>query len=88
MPNIQSAKKRLRQNEKRREINRTRNSRIRTYVRKVEEAIESGDHGAAEAALREAQPEVMRGANRGLMHRNTAARKISRLARRIAALKS
>ncbi len=88
MPNIQSAKKRLRQNEKRREINRTRNSRIRTYVRKVEEAIASGDHGAAEAALREAQPEVMRGANRGLMHRNTAARKISRLARRIAALKS
>lgn len=88
MPNIQSAKKRLRQNLKRREINRTRSSRVRTYVRKVEEAIASGDHSVAAAALQAAQPELMRGARKGLMHRNTAARKISRLARRVAALKS
>ena len=86
MANHQSAKKRIRQTERRTEINGTRRSRISTYVRKVEEAIESGDKAAAEAAMRGAMPELHRGVLRGIMHKNTAARKISRLTRRIKSL--
>ncbi len=86
MAHTKSAKKRIRQNERRRRINRSRISRIRTFVKKVEAAIASGDREAAAAALRAAQPEVMRGVTKGVLHRNTAARKISRLARRINAL--
>jgi len=61
---------------------------MRTYIKKVEQAIESGNRGAALTALREAQPEIMRGASKGVMHANTAARKISRLTRRINAMTS
>ncbi len=86
MAHTNSAKKRIRQNERRRSMNRSRVSRIRTFVKKVEIAIASGDREAAGAALRVAQPEVMRGVTKGVLHRNTAARKISRLARRINAL--
>jgi len=83
MPQIKSAKKRLRQTERRSAVNRNRRSRVRTYVRKVEEAIASGDKSAAVEALRSAEPELMRGVNRGVVKRNTASRKISRLARRV-----
>tara|TARA_Y100000588_G_scaffold282014_1_gene299146 strand:+ start:512 stop:772 length:261 start_codon:yes stop_codon:yes gene_type:complete len=86
MANHQSAKKRIRQTERRTEINGARRSRISTYVRKVEEAIESGDKAAAEAAMQGAMPELHRGVLRGIMHKNTAARKISRLTRRIKTL--
>jgi small subunit ribosomal protein S20 len=83
MPNTSSAKKRLRQTIKRTEINRARMSRVRTFVRKVEEAIAAGDKKAAGEALREAQPEIMRGATKGVLHKNTASRKVSRLAQRV-----
>ena len=86
MANIKSAKKRVRQNERRTEINRARMSRVRTFVRKVEAAIASGDKTAAQAALKEAQPELMRGVTKGVVHRNTAARRLSRLNARIKAL--
>jgi len=86
MANHNSAKKRIRQIERRTEVNRTRVSRIRTFVRKVEEAIASGDKEKASAAFREAQPELMRGATRGVMHQNTVARRLSRLSRRIKAM--
>lgn len=86
MANSPQAKKRARQNERRTEINKTRRSRIRTYLRKAEEAIESGDKDAAAAALRAAQPELMRGVSKGLMHKNTVARKMSRLSARVKAL--
>ena len=81
-----SAKKRIRQIERRTEVNRARVSRIRTFVRKVEEAIASGDKDAAAVTLREVQPELMRGAKSGLLHRNTVARRVSRLSRRIKAM--
>jgi small subunit ribosomal protein S20 len=83
MPNTSSAKKRLRQTIKRTETNRARMSRVRTFVRKVEEAITAGDKKAAGEALREAQPEIMRGATKGVLHKNTASRKVSRLAQRV-----
>lgn len=86
MANHQSAKKRIRQTVRRTEVNRTRRGRIRTYVRKVEEAIEGGDKAAAETAMQSAMPELHRGVLRGIMHKNTAARKISRLTRRINSL--
>jgi small subunit ribosomal protein S20 len=86
MANTKSAKKAARQTERRTEVNKTRRSRMRTYVRKVEEAIASGDKEAANVALREAQPELQRSAAKGIMHKNTAARKISRLSARIKAL--
>lgn len=86
MPNIQSAKKRVRQTERRTEVNRSRRGRIRTYIKKVESAIESGDKSAAEAALVAAQPEIMRGVTKGVWHKNTASRKMSRLSARIKAL--
>ncbi len=84
MANSMQARKRVRQTARRTAINRRRTSRIRSYVRKVEEAIASGDKAAAAGALRAAQPEIARGAQAGILHRNTASRKLSRLARRIA----
>jgi small subunit ribosomal protein S20 len=81
-----SAEKRIRQTARRTEVNRSRLSRIRTFVKKVETAIASGDKNAAHAALKAAQPEMQRGAQKGVMHRNTVARKLSRLAARINAL--
>ena len=86
MANTKSAEKRIRQIEKRTARNRARRSRIRTFVKKVELAIASGDQSAAREAFRSAQPEIARGVTKGVLHRNTAARKISRLAHRIKAL--
>lgn len=86
MAHHKSAKKRIRQIKRRTVVNGTRISRIRTFVRKVELAIESGDAAAAREALRTAQPEMMRGATRGVVHRNTVARKMSRLSSRIKAM--
>ena len=86
MANTPQSKKRARQNERRYAVNKARRSRIRTYLRKVEEAIAAGDKDAATAALRAAQPEVMRGVTKGVFHKNTAARKISRLSSRVKAL--
>ncbi len=86
MANTPQAKKRARQNEKRFAINKARRSRIRTFLRKVEEAIASGDQVAAVAALRTAEPELMRGVARGVFHKNTASRKVSRLAARVKAM--
>ena len=86
MASHKSAKKRIRQTARRTEVNTARRSRVRTFVKKVEAAIATGDKVVAEAALRAAQPELHRGVNKGVLHRNTAARKLSRLARRINAL--
>ena len=86
MANSPQARKRARQNEKRNAVNRARRSRIRTYLRKVEEAIASGDAAAAKESLRAAQPELMRGVTKGVLHKNTAARKMSRLSARVKAL--
>lgn len=81
-----SAKKRIRRNARRFEINHARMGRIRTSVKKVEAAIESGDHAAAKDAFKNAMPELMRGRSKGILHANTVARKISRLNARIKAL--
>ncbi len=86
MANTSQSKKRARQNEARFAINKARRSRIRTFLRKVEEAITSGDKDAATLALRAAQPELMRGVTKGVLHKNTASRKVSRLAARVKAL--
>ena len=86
MANHKSAKKRIIRNAKRASINGARIGRIRTFVKKVELAIESGDVAAAKAALRAAQPELHRGVSKGVLHKNTASRKGSRLAARIKAL--
>jgi small subunit ribosomal protein S20 len=81
-----SAKKRIRQTAKRTAINRSRTSRIKTFVRKVEDALARGDQAAARAAFAAAEPEIRRGVTKGVLHINTAARKISRLSRRVKAL--
>ena len=86
MANTPQAKKRARQIERRTAVNKNRKSHIRTFLRKVEEAIESGDKAAAVTALRAAQPELMRGVTKGLFHKNTASRKVSRLASRVKAI--
>ena len=83
MANSPQSKKRARQNERRFAVNKARRSRIRTYLRKVEEAIASGDQNAAAEALKAAQPELMRGVTKGVFHKNTASRKMSRLASRV-----
>lgn len=83
MANHKSAKKRNRQTQTRTVVNRNRVSRIRTFMRKVEEAISSGDQSAAQAALCTAQPELMRGAGKGVLHANTVSRRLSRLSARI-----
>jgi small subunit ribosomal protein S20 len=86
MPNIDSAKKRVRRTTKRTAINHARKTRIRSSIRKVEEAIATGDSAAARAALNAAEPEIMRGVSKGVMHRNAGARKVSRLNKRVAKL--
>jgi small subunit ribosomal protein S20 len=86
MANIRSAAKAARKAKRREAINVARKSRIRTSVRKVEEAIASGDAKAAAEALRAAQPEIIRGANKRVIHKRAAARKVSRLTRRVKAL--
>lgn len=86
MANTPQAKKRIRRNERRAEINGARVSRIRTFVKKVELALQSGDKAAAAAALQAAQPEMARGVAKGVLHKNTVARKISRLTKRVGAL--
>ncbi len=86
MANTAQSKKRARQSEARYEVNKARRSRIRTFVRKVEEAIATGNAEAALAALRAAQPELDRGVTKGILHANTVSRKISRLAARVKAL--
>ena len=86
MANTPQAKKRILRNAKRTEINRARVSRIRTFVKQVEAAIEAGDKAQALAAIQKVQPELARGVSKGVFHKNTAARKFSRLTRRIAAL--
>ena len=86
MANTAQSKKRARQSVARPDVNKARRSRIRTVVRKVEEALASGDQAAAAAALKAAQPEVMRGVSKGVLHKNTVARKISRLNHRVKTL--
>jgi small subunit ribosomal protein S20 len=86
MANTPQAKKRIRRNERRAEINGARMSRIRTFVKKVEAALDGGDKSSAAEALKAAQPELARGVARGVIHKNTAARKLSRLTKRVAAL--
>ena len=86
MANIRSAAKAARKGKRKEAINTARKSRVRTSVRKVEEAIASGDVKAALEALRAAQPEIIRGANKRIMHKRAAARKVSRLTRRVKAL--
>jgi small subunit ribosomal protein S20 len=83
MPHHKSAEKRLRQTEKRTTVNRARLSRVRTYVKNVESAIATGDKSAAQSAFSLAQPELHRATTKGVMHKNTVARKLSRLAARI-----
>ncbi|MFC5739738.1 SSU ribosomal protein S20P [Rhodobacter sp. 140A] len=86
MANTPQSKKRARQNERRNDINRARRSRIRTFLRKVEEAIASGDATAAKTALLAAEPELARGVTKGVLHKNTVSRKVSRLSARVKAL--
>jgi len=86
MAHHQSAIKRIRQTEHRTEVNRARRSRIRTFIRKVEDAIQVGDKKKAQEAFRAAEPEIMRGVSKGVLKLNTAARKVSRLASRVKAL--
>ena len=86
MANSEQSKKRARQSEARYAVNKARRSRIRTFVRKVEEAIASGNSEAAVEALKNAQPELARGVTKGVLHKNTVSRKISRLASRVKAL--
>ncbi len=86
MANTPQARKRIRRNDRRAEINGNRLSRIRTFVKKVESAIAGGDKTSAAAALLEAQPELARGVARGVLHKNTASRKLSRLSKRVASL--
>lgn len=86
MANTSSAKKATRKILARTAVNKSRKSRMRTFLRKVEEAIAGGDQAAAATALRNAQPEIMRAAQKGVLHKNTASRKVSRLASRVKAL--
>ncbi|OQW48006.1 MAG: 30S ribosomal protein S20 [Proteobacteria bacterium SG_bin6] len=86
MANTPQAKKRIRRNDRRAVVNKNRISRIRTFVKKVESALASGDKSAAQLALREVQPELARGVAKGVLHRNTAARKFSRLTKAVSAL--
>jgi len=86
MANTPQARKRIRRNQRRTDINTNRVSRIRTFVKKVEAALEGGDKAAAAEALKAAQPELARGVAKGVLHKNTAARKLSRLTKRVAAL--
>lgn len=84
MANTPSAKKAARKIERRTAVNKNRRSRLRTFVRKVEDALASGDGAAAAVALKAAEPEIQRAAQKGVLHKNTASRKVSRLAQRVA----
>ncbi|RPF71834.1 30S ribosomal protein S20 [Aurantiacibacter spongiae] len=86
MANSPQAKKRIRRNANRAEINGARTSRIRNFIKKVETAVNEGDRKAAEEAMKNAKPEIDRGVAKGVLHKNTAARKKSRLSKRIAAM--
>lgn len=86
MANTLQSRKRIRRNERRTDVNTNRLSRIRTFVKQVETAIEGGDKDAAAKALKEAQPEMARGVAKGVMHKKTFSRKLSRLTKRVAAL--
>ena len=86
MANTPQAKKRIRRNDRRAEVNGARVGRIRTFVKKVELALVAGDKGAASEALAAAQPEIARGVAKGVMHKNTASRKFARLTKRVSAL--
>lgn len=86
MANSPQSKKRARQTERRTDVNKSRRTRIKSFLRSVEEAIEGGDASKARTALQAAQPEIMRGVTKGVLHANTAARKVSRLNRRVKAL--
>jgi small subunit ribosomal protein S20 len=86
MPNIASAKKRVRRTAKRTAVNHSRKSRVRNFTRKVEEALAKGDKAGALAALKAAEPEIMRGVSKGVIHKNTGSRKVSRLTKRVAKL--
>jgi len=86
MANTPSAKKAVRKIERRTKVNKSRRSQMRTYVRKVEEALASGNREAAQAALHAAEPLLMRAAQKGIVHKNTASRKVSRLAHRLNSL--
>jgi len=86
MANTAQSKKRARQSEARQDVNKARRSRIRTFLRKVEEALAAGNQDAAALALRSAQPELARGITKGVLHKNTVARKMSRLSSRVKAL--
>jgi small subunit ribosomal protein S20 len=86
MANTAQSKKRVRQTARRTEVNRDRRSNMRSFVRKVEEAIESGNSAEALSAFREVEPKLMRSAQKGLLHANTASRKVSRLSARIKAM--
>jgi small subunit ribosomal protein S20 len=86
MANTKSAKKAVRQIERRTAVNRSRRSQMRTYVRKFDEAVATGDTAAATSALQEAAPVVMRAAQKGILHKNTASRKVSRMTKQLKAL--
>ncbi len=86
MANTPQAKKRIRRNDRRAEVNGARVGRIRTFVKKVEAALEAGDKTVAATALAAAQPEMARGVAKGVLHKNTASRKFARLTKRVAAL--
>lgn len=86
MANSPQSKKRARTAQRRAAINKSRRSRIKTFIRRVEEAIVSGDQAKAQEALKNAQPEIMRGVTKGILHMNTASRKVSRLSSRIKAM--
>ncbi len=88
MAHSRQAKKRVRQSRRSTLANKARLSRIRTFIRKVEAAVADGDQEAARAALRSAQPEIMRGMSKGVINRNTAARRVSRLSRQVKAMSS
>ena len=87
MPSHASAEKRVRQTARRTAVNKNRKSQVRSAVRKVEEALASGDAAAATAALKDAEPAIMRGVRKGVVHKNTASRKVSRLNARLKTLK-
>ncbi len=86
MANTPQAKKRIRRNAKRQIINHSRVSRVRTFIKAVESAVEAGQKSEAVEALKKVQPEIARGISRGIIHKNTAARKFSRLSKRVASL--
>ncbi len=88
MAHHKSAQKRIRQTERRNAVNRSRVTRIRTFIKKVEAAIASGDAKGAQEALRQAQPEIMRGVSKGVLKLGTASRKVSRLASRVKSLRA